>query len=299
MNKGLFYAAGAYVIWGLLPLYWKALGDVPAAQILAHRIVWALVVALVLVGVRGQWAWLPAVVRTPRTLLTFIATATLITINWGVYIWAVNDGHIVETSLGYFINPLVSVLLGVAVLRERLRIAQGVAVAVAAAGVLYLTFEYGSLPWIALTLAFSFGLYGLLRKTARLNSLQGFTVETVLLFVPALGFLLFQETQGQGAFLHTGPVNAALLAFSGVMTAVPLLLFADAARRIRLTTLGLLQYIAPTIQFMLGILVYHEPLSTERLVGFGIIWLALVIYSIEGIVQGRSDARVKAAGALR
>lgn len=299
MNKGLFYAAGAYVIWGLLPLYWKALGDVPAAQILAHRIAWALVVALVLVGVRGQWAWLPAVVRTPRTLLTFIATATLITINWGVYIWAVNDGHIVETSLGYFINPLVSVLLGVAVLRERLRIAQGVAVAVAAAGVLYLTFEYGSLPWIALTLAFSFGLYGLLRKTARLNSLQGFTVETVLLFVPALGFLLFQETQGQGAFLHTGPVNAALLAFSGVMTAVPLLLFADAARRIRLTTLGLLQYIAPTIQFMLGILVYHEPLSTERLVGFGIIWLALVIYSIEGIVQGRSDARVKAAGALR
>ncbi|MBC8160344.1 MAG: EamA family transporter RarD [Roseiflexaceae bacterium] len=298
MNKGLFYAAGAYILWGLLPVYWKALSAVSPAQILAHRVVWALLVALVLVVGRGKWRWLAEAARSPRTLLTFLATATLISVNWGIYIWAVNSGHVVETSLGYFINPLVSVLLGVVMLGERLRFAQGIAIGLAAAAVIYLTVQYGTLPWISLTLAFSFGLYGLLRKTAKLDSLEGFSLETLLLFVPALGFLLLREQQGQGAFLHTSLQDNLLLMGSGIATAVPLLLFAGGARRIRLSTLGLLQYIAPTLQFLLGVLVYGEALSSARLFGFVMIWLALVIYSAEGLWQNRSTApqRLRAEG---
>jgi chloramphenicol-sensitive protein RarD len=291
MNKGLLYGAGAYAIWGLLPIYWKALHNVPAVEILSHRIVWALVVAVALVALRrGGWGWLGPALRSPRVLGTFALSAVLLSVNWGIYIWAVNAGHVVETSLGYFINPLVNVLLGVLFLHERLRIGQGVAVAVALAGVLYLTVQLGSPPWIALSLAGSFGLYGLLRKTAALGSLEGLTLETLLMTAPALLYLLWIELRGTGAFLYDGPVTSLLLVGAGAVTALPLLLFASGARRLTLTTMGILQYIAPTLQFILGITLFAEPLTPQRLIGFALVWAALAIYTLEG-VSGASRRR--------
>jgi chloramphenicol-sensitive protein RarD len=291
MNKGLLYAAGAYIAWGLLPIFWKAFHNIPALEILAHRIVWGLAVALLLVAARGQWRWLGAAFRSKRTLLTFATSAVLLGLNWFVYIWAVNAGEIVETSLGYFINPLINVLLGVLFLHERLRTSQGVAVAVALGGVLYLTVDYGALPWISLVLAGSFGGYGLLRKTAALGSLEGVTLETLLLFPLALGYLLYRESSGGAAFVHAGAGTSLLLVCSGAVTIVPLLLFAAGARRITLISLGLLQYIAPTLQFFLGVVVYGEPLSAKRLIGFCLIWLALAIYTVDGIVRSGRERR--------
>jgi len=287
MNKGVLYAAGAYVLWGLLPIYWKALDDVPAGQILAHRIVWSLGFVALILTVRRNWGWLRGAVRQPRVLLTFLLSGSLLAGNWYTYIWGVNAGFIVETSLGYFINPLVNVLLGYLFLRERLRPAQWAALAVALAGVLYLTFSYGAFPWIALTLAFSFGTYGLLRKTAALNSAEGLFLETAMLSLPALGFLLLQESRGMGALGHTGTTTALLLVGAGVVTAIPLLLFAAGARRITLTTLGLLQYIAPTLQFLIGVLIYGEEFGPARMVGFGLIWLALILYTGESLWRRR------------
>jgi chloramphenicol-sensitive protein RarD len=290
MNKGILYAAGAYIIWGLLPIYWKALDDVPAGQILAHRIVWSLLFVGVVLTVRHNWAWLRGAAARPRVLLTFAVSGTLLAINWFVYIWSVNAGFIVETSLGYFINPFVNVLLGFIVLKERLRPAQWLALSVALAGVLYLTFSYGAFPWIALTLAFSFGTYGFIRKTATLNSAEGLFLETAVLFLPAFGFLLLQNSRGAGAFAHNGLTSTLLLMGAGVVTSVPLLLFAAGARRITMTSLGLLQYIAPTLQFLIGVLIFHEEFGMTRLIGFGLIWLALVLYSAESLWQRRLSA---------
>lgn len=286
-NKGLLYGAGAYMLWGLLPLYWRALQSVPALEILAHRVVWALVVTLALVALRrGGWAWLREALRTPRTIALFALSALLLSVNWGIYIWAVNAGHVVETSLGYFINPLVNVLLGVLFLKERLRPGQALAVAVALCGVLYLTVQLGAPPWIALSIAVTFGFYGLLRKTAPLGSLEGLTFETLLMFVPALGFLLWQEWAGVGVFPHSGLASTLLLIGAGAVTAAPLLLFAAGARRLTLTTLGILQYIAPTIQFTLGVTIFGEPLTTARLIGFAMVWAALAIYTLESTIWG-------------
>ena len=287
MNRGILYAVSAYVIWGLLPIYWKALHIVPAGQILAHRIVWSLAFVGLVLTARRKWAWWGEAKKRPRVLLTFAFSGTLLAVNWYTYIWAVNAGHIVETSLGYFINPLVNVLLGFLFLKERLRVAQWLALSVAAAGVVYLTFNYGSFPWIALTLAFTFGAYGLLRKTAALNSAEGLFLETAVLFLPALGFLLLQQAHGTGAFAHTGVATSLLLIGAGAATSIPLLLFASGARRITMTTLGLLQYIAPTLQFLIGVLIYKEPFGVERLIGFGLIWLALVLYTVEGYISHR------------
>ncbi|NCC31829.1 MAG: EamA family transporter RarD [Chloroflexia bacterium] len=289
MNKGVLYAIGAYVSWGLLPIFWKALHQVPALEILANRVVWAMVAGLIvgLVAFKTNWGWLFQALRQPRTMLVFVLSASLLSFNWGLYIWAVNADHVVETSLGYFINPLVNVFLGVVVLRERLRIGQGLGIALALAGVLYLTFTYGSPPWIALSLAGSFGLYGLLRKTAPLASIQGFTLETLVMALPALVFLVFVERTTGGALGHADLFTTTLLISSGVVTAVPLLLFAAGARLVTLTTLGLLQYIAPTLQFLLGVFAYGEYLSTQRLFGFVLVWIALAIYSIEGIITSR------------
>jgi chloramphenicol-sensitive protein RarD len=297
MNKGILYAAGAYIIWGLLPIYWKALDDVAAGQILAHRIVWSLLFVGGVLTVRHNWAWLRGAVARPRVLFTFAVSGSLLAINWFVYIWSVNAGFIVETSLGYFINPFVNVLLGFLVLKERLRPAQWLALSVALAGVLYLTFSYGAFPWIALTLAFSFGTYGFIRKTATLNSAEGLFLETAVLFLPAFGFLLLQDFRGAGAFAHNGPTSTLLLMGAGVVTSVPLLLFAAGARRITMTSLGLLQYIAPTLQFLIGVLIFHEEFGMTRLIGFGLIWLALVLYSAESVWQRRMSthaATVKA-----
>ncbi len=287
MNKGILYAAGAYIIWGLLPLYWRALATVPAGQILANRIVWSLVFVGLVLTVRRHWSWLGGALRRPRVLLTFALSGLLLGVNWYTYIWGVNAGFVVETSLGYFINPLVNVLLGYLVLKERLRPAQWLALSVALAGVLYLTLSYGAFPWIAMTLAFSFGIYGLIRKTAALNSAEGLFLETAVLFLPALGFLILMEMRGSGAFAHTDPTTLLLLAGAGVVTSVPLLLFAAGARRITLTTLGLLQYIAPTLQFLIGVLIFNEPFGPARMVGFGLIWLALVLYSAESLLHRR------------
>ncbi|MBP9502305.1 MAG: EamA family transporter RarD [Candidatus Promineofilum sp.] len=293
MNKGVIYAAISYVCWGLLPIYWKTLHEVPAGQILAHRIVWSLVFVGLVLAVRRHWGWLGGALHRPRVLLTFVLSGLLLGVNWFVYIWGVNAGFIVETSLGYFINPLVNVLLGYLILKEKLRGPQWLALSVALAGVLYLTFSYGAFPWIALTLAFTFGFYGLIRKTAALNSAEGLFLETAVLFLPALGFLLLQEMRGVGALAHSGITTNLLLMGAGVVTSVPLLLFASGARKITMTTLGLLQYIAPTLQFLIGVLIYHEEFGPSRVVGFGLIWLALILYSGEGLLRKRrqhSDA---------
>ncbi|GAB4448463.1 MAG: EamA family transporter RarD [Anaerolineae bacterium] len=296
MNRGLFYAIAAYSLWGLLPLYWKALQSVPATQIVAHRMVWSLVFLGVLLALRRRWAWLPAAMSQPRTLLLVFLSGCILAVNWLTYVWAVNSGYVVETSLGYFINPLLSVFLGVIFLRERLRVAQWLAIGLALLGVLYLTVAYGSFPWIALTLALTFGLYGLLKKVTALGALEGLSLETALLFGPALAYLLWLEWQGRGAFGHTGGHTGLLLALTGVATGLPLLLFGAAARRIPLSLVGILQYIAPTLQFLLGVFLYHEPFTASRLVGFSLIWAALVLYTVEGLATHRRRAFGKAAG---
>ncbi|NNJ12008.1 EamA family transporter RarD [Chloroflexales bacterium ZM16-3] len=296
MRKGTMYAAGAYVLWGLLPLFWHALSGVPAIEILAHRIVWALVVTLLFSAATGRLPALWANLRTRRTLLVFTLSSVLLTANWFIYIWAVNAGFVVETSLGYFINPLVNVVLGMIFLRERLRPGQIAAVGVAFAGVLYLSILYGTPPWIALALAGSFGCYGLLRKIAPIGSLEGLTLETLIVALPALIFLLFIESSGGGAFVRAGLPTTILLAASGIVTAVPLLLFASGARQITMISLGILQYIAPTIQFALGITVFGETVTPQRLIGFALVWLALGLYTLEGMLVGGRRARVAAAG---
>ncbi len=300
MNRGVLYALGAYGLWGFFPLYWKLLGHVPALEILTHRMVWSLVFLLVVLAVQRRWAWIGHVGW--RTAGLYLLTATVLAWNWYLYIWAVNSGFVVETSLGYFINPLISVVLGVVFLGERMRTGQWIAVGVAAAGVAWLTWQYGSPPWIALLLAGSFGLYGLLRKQAPLPSLEGLSMETALLFLPALGYLLWLQANGEASFLGNGPLTTGLLLGAGVATAVPLLLFGLAAHRIALSTLGITQYLAPTIQFLLGVFVYHEAFGRADLVGFGLIWAALLIYTAESLSRtrrGRSRRREVAVAAAQ
>ncbi|MEZ4673168.1 MAG: EamA family transporter RarD [Caldilineaceae bacterium] len=287
MNRGILYALGAYLSWGLLPLFWKALQGAAPLEILAHRVVWSVLFLLALLTVRRQWQWIRQVSRDRRVLLTFAATSVLLSVNWLTYIWAVNAGYVLESSLGYFINPLVNVVLGVVILGERMRWGQWAAVTLAAAGVIYLTVTLGTVPWIALTLALTFGVYALVRKTASLNSLEGLMVETAFMLIPALGYLFYLEWQGRGTFGHLAITHSVLLFATGVVTAVPLLLFAAGARRIPLSMIGLLQYTSPTIQFLLAIFLYHEPFSTTRLAGFVLIWTALAVYSGESLWQRR------------
>jgi len=287
MNKGILAGIGAYTMWGLFPVYWRLLEKDPAIEILAHRMVWSLIFVVILLSVRKEWRWLGPVLRNRRTVLIYTLAAILLSINWFTYIWAVNAGYVVEASLGYFINPLVNFLLGVIFLGEKLRPWQVAAVILAGAGVVYLTVSYGSLPWISLVLAFTFGLYGLIKKTAVLESTHGFSLETMVLFLPALGYLLYRETSGIGAFGHQGAVTTLLLALAGPVTAIPLLMFGYSARKIPLSMLGFIQYITPTLQFLLGVFVYLEPFPPARLVGFSIIWLALLVYSLEGVLFNR------------
>ncbi|KPL90914.1 EamA family transporter RarD [Herpetosiphon geysericola] len=295
MKRGILYAAGAYACWGFFPLYWKLLSSVPALEILAHRMAWSLVFVGFLVLVRGQIGQFLQVLRNRRTVLIYATSALLLGINWYVYIWAVNANHVVESSLGYFINPLVNVGLGMLFLGERVRRWQALAIGLAAIGVVYLSVALGVLPWIALALAFSFGFYGLIRKTAALDSLQGLALETVVFFGPAAAYLLWLETQGTAAFGHQSWTVTLLLAGAGVVTAIPLLLFAAGARQIPMTTLGLLQYINPTMQFSLGVLLYHEPISGAKLLGFAIIWIALALYSLESYLHRGQPIKPAAA----
>jgi chloramphenicol-sensitive protein RarD len=289
MSTGAIYAALAFFAWGLFPLYFRQIAHVPSGEILVHRIVWSLVFVLVVLSLRRQWGWLKPVLRQPKVLAAFAASALLLSANWLTYIWAVNNGHVIDASLGYFINPLVNVLLGYTVLHERLRRMQWLALGLAASGVLWLAIQAGHLPWIALALAGSFGLYGLLRKVATLGALEGLTLETLLLAPIAAVVLGMWMFNGSSTFPAPDAITNAWLIAAGPITAIPLLLFAAGARRISLTTLGLLQYIGPTLQLALGLWLFHEPFSAARLVGFALIWLALALYSAESWWHGRSQ----------
>ncbi len=294
MKKGILFGIGAYTTWGLFPVYWKWLHHVPALQLLCHRIFWSFIILVFLILFLRQWKEFRAAL-SPRVLRIYTVAALLIGLNWLVYVWAVNAGYILESSLGYFINPLFNVLLGVLLLHERLRNLQWIPIGMAAVGVTYLSIVYGSLPWISLLLAASFALYGFVKKTAPLSSVQGLTLETGILFLPALAYLSFANFSGEGAFLHTGTLADILLVGAGLVTTVPLLMFTSAAQRIPLSLVGILQYISPTLQFILGALVYHEPLTPQRLTGYCIIWAALIFYGVEGVLTHRAQAMAVAA----
>ncbi len=299
MKKGFWLAVGAYALWGLFPLYWKQLHNVFALEVVAHRVIWSLVFLLGVVIVSQRFRQISGHLRQRRVVLIYTVSAVLLSINWLTYIWGVNAGYVVETSLGYFINPLMSVLLGVIFFKERLRVLQWVAIALAAFGVIYLTVRYGQLPWIALVLATSFGTYGLIKKLAPLDALAGQTLEMMVLVIPAIIFVLYSEVTVGSGFFHAGGTTTLLLVLGGVVTAIPLLMFAAAARRIPLSLVGILQYIAPTLQFSIGVWVYGEDFSMTRVVGFSIIWLALIIYTVEGlVVRHRRKTIVPAPGLL-
>jgi chloramphenicol-sensitive protein RarD len=291
VNTGILYALGAYLIWGLLPLYLHVLAPVGTIEILAHRIVWSLATVAVLLVALRRLSWIGPALRRPATLLPFVATATLISCNWIIYIWSINSGHVIDSSLGYFINPLVNVLLGALLLKERLRLGQKVPVAVAGIGVAWLTWQAGAPPWIGLALALSFSLYGLLRKTASLGALEGFTVEAAVLTPIAMGYLAWEQAQGSVGFSHASSALRILLVGAGPVTAIPLLLFAAGARRIPFSLLGVLQYLAPTIQWLSGIFFFREPFDPHKSVGFGLIWLALLLYAAESLWFGRWVSR--------
>ena len=282
MNTGIVYAALAYLYWGLFPLYFRQVAAVPALEVVLHRTLWSLVFLFAVLAVRRQWVWMRELRRQPRVLGAFALSALLLAANWLIYVWAVSNGHVVDASLGYFILPLVNVALGFVFLHERPRPGQWMAVAVASAGVLWLAVQTGQVPWIALALALSFGFYGLLRKVAVLGALEGLTLETVLLAPVALVVLGVWAGQGQGALVWGDSATLGWLVLAGPVTAIPLLLFAAGARRIPLATMGLLQYISPSLQLALGVWLFHEPFDPSRLVGFALIWVALLVYTLEG-----------------
>ncbi len=292
MRSGIIYAALAFFCWGLFPIYFHALGEVPPLQILAHRMLWSLAFLLILLLLRRDWKWLQ-VVRQPRVFFSFVLSALLLSANWLVYIWSVMNHHVIEASLGYFINPLVNIVLGYLILKERMRPLQWAAIGVAALGVAWLTWQAGTVPWIALFLALSFGGYGLLRKTAALGPLEGLSFETIVLFPLAAGYVIWLTVQGQNVFINTASDSTRwLLIMAGPLTAIPLLLFATGARKIPLSILGLLQYLSPTLQFLLGVWLFKEAFSADRLVGFVLIWSALALFAGEGLLR-RQPAAVK------
>jgi chloramphenicol-sensitive protein RarD len=282
-KKGIAFALGAYILWGLFPIYWKWLHDVNPVEVIGHRIVWSFLILLTFILATRQFKTFRQKAFKPRVFWLYILAAVLIAFNWLVYVWAVNADFIVDASLGYYINPLLSVLLGVIFLRERLRPFQWIPVILATAGVIYLTVAYGRLPWIALTLAFTFSIYGWIKKIAPLGSLYGLTLETGILSLPAVAFLTLTGISEKGAFLRLGLTTDMLLVGAGIITSCTLMMFASAAQCLPLTILGILEYIAPTIAFLLGVLVYEEPFDNTRLIGFGIVWIALVLFTGEGL----------------
>lgn len=288
-RAGLLYGIGAYGMWGLVPLFWPLLKPAGAMEILAHRMVWSLAfVAIGLLALR-RWAWVGELLRQPRKLGLIAVAATVITVNWGFYIWAVNTGRVVEASLGYFINPLVTIAMGVLLLKERLRPAQWTAVFIGFAAVLVLAIGYGQPPWISLTLAFSFATYGLVKKKINIGGLESLAAETAVLFLPALGYLVWLSASGSATFAAEGAGHATLLAATGLVTAVPLVCFGAAAIRVPLSTLGLLQYLAPVFQFVLGVAYFHEAMPAERWAGFSLVWLALTILTWDALRTARRN----------
>ncbi|MDF6019458.1 EamA family transporter RarD [Streptomyces sp. JH34] len=286
-RAGLLYGVGAYGMWGLVPLFWPLLEPSGAVEILAHRMVWSLGVVGIALLVLRRWAWIGELLRQPRRLGLIAVAAAVISVNWGLYIWSVNNGHVVEASLGYFINPLVTIAMGVLLLGERLRPAQWAAVATGFAAVLVLAVGYGQPPWISLVLAFSFATYGLAKKKVNMGGLESLAAETAVLFVPALGFLLWLGASGDATFLTGGAGHGALLAATGLVTAIPLVCFGAAAIRVPLSVLGLLQYLAPVFQFALGILYFHEAMPPERWAGFALVWVALIVLTWDALRTAR------------
>jgi chloramphenicol-sensitive protein RarD len=278
-------------MWGFFPLYWPLLEPSGAVEILAHRIIWSLVAMLVMVVALRRRSALRATFADRRTRRLLTAAAVLITVNWGTYIWGVNNGHVVETSLGYFINPLVSVMLGVLILGEQMRRLQWVAIGIAGVAVLGLAIDYGRPPWVALVLAFSFGAYGLAKKKAGAGAVESLVLETAVIAPVAVGYLAFLTATGAATFGGSGTGHALLLAGTGVITVLPLLCFGAAATRIPLSALGLMQYVTPTVQFILGLVVFHEPMPATRWIGFALIWLALVIFTVEALAHRRRRLR--------
>lgn len=286
-RDGIAFGVAAYLCWGFFPLYWPLLEPAGALEVLAHRFVWSMVFVLIVITIMGRWRHFAAIARNRRLMLILTGAAVTIALNWGGFIYGVTNGHVVETSLGYFINPLVTVLLGVFVLKEHLRPLQWTAVAIGGISVVVLTIDYGRLPFVALLVAFSFAAYGFLKKKANLPSFDGLGMETLILTPVALSYLLALQLTGSLAFGHEGSANAALLVGTGFVTAIPLLLFGAAATRLPLTTIGLLQYLGPIIQFILGLTIFGEDMTPARWVGFALVWLALVVFTTDGLLNRR------------
>ena len=295
MNRGIIYGVAAYGIWGFFPVFWKLLVHVSPLELIYHRIIWSFLMLLAIIFFLRRWTSFREQAFTLKRIGIYTVSALLVGVNWLLYVWAVNSGHIVECSLGYFINPLVSVLLGVIFLRERLRLLQWVSIGFAFAGVLFLSVLYGSLPWIALSLAISFGLYGFIKKTAPLDSLNGLTLETGVLFLPVLVLLCVSELDGRAAFMNMGIGTDILIILTGLVTTVPLLLFSAAAQRIPLSLLGILQYMTPTIQFFLGVFIYKEAFCGMQFIGYAIIWAGLLIFMADAIASSRRPPLVVVA----
>ncbi|EQC33928.1 hypothetical protein SDRG_08609 [Saprolegnia diclina VS20] len=283
INLGVLYATTCFVIWGLFPLYWKELEAISAVQLALHRIVWSFVFLALIMCLTGQWTTFRTEVANRKILITYTLSSIFILTNWMTYVWAINAGYVVETSLGYFLTPILTVILSVLVFKEKLRKWQWVSIAIAAAGLLVVAIAYAKFPWVAITLAGSFSIYGCIKKMAPLNSLNGLMLETAIMLIPSFIYLIVVECNGTGAFGHVDTKSTLMLIGGGIVTVIPLLLFASAAQRIQFNVLGMLQYISPSLVFLLGVLVYHEPFSSTKLIGFILVWVALALYTAEGI----------------
>lgn len=292
---GVILGAAAYLCWGFFPLYWPLLDPAGSLEILAHRVIWSLLFVLVLIAVTRRWKTFRKIAKDRRVLVILVCASIVISFNWGGFIYGVTNGHVIETSLGYFINPLVTVLLGVFILKETLRPVQWAAVAIGGIAVLVLAVDYGRPPWIALLLAFSFATYGFLKKKANLNTFEGLGMETLILAPVALSFLIVLEIRNDLTFGHAGVDNVLLLIGTGVVTAIPLLLFGAAATRLTLTTIGLLQYLGPILQFIFGLWIFDEDMSSARWVGFILVWLALVVFTADNLANRRRASKLEPA----
>ncbi|RCS23194.1 EamA family transporter RarD [Phyllobacterium salinisoli] len=288
--RGFVFALSAFLMWGFLPLYMKLVTHIPASEVVAHRIIWSVPVAAILLFLMGRTADITAALRSPRTLMMACITAGLITFNWGIYVWAISVDRALETALGYYINPLINVVLGALFLKERLNRAQMVAVGLALAAVVLLTVKAGGLPWVSLALALSFGFYGFLRKTLPIGPSQGFMLEVLILSVPALGYIIWLIGSGQDHFAAGNGWNVFILLMAGPVTAVPLICYAFGAKLLRYTTIGIMQYIGPTIIFLIAVFWFREPFSTVQFIAFGLIWAGLAIYTWSSINESRKKA---------
>lgn len=297
-NLGLIYALAAYTWWGFIPIFWKQLSHIDSVEIVMHRMVWACVLVTLVIVVSRQWRDFKALLLQAKLVFKLFIASVLVSVNWAVFIWAVNTGHLVETSLGYFMNPLISVVLGVVIFGEALRRGQLVALSIAAISVIYLVFSYGVFPWISLVLAVTFALYGAVKKSVSVPATHGLAIETMCLLIPAAAYLLYIESRGSGQFLAL-PTNAWLLVLGGLFTLVPLVLFASAAKRISMTALGMTQYIGPSLQLLIGVFIYGESFGSQKMIAFGLIWLALGIYSMDqlrhqnGLRRARKAQKIK------